>query len=124
VNAARAQAGSGRMLRAQGVTAYRGGMRTANARWAFSGIVAVAAVLLTWILTGESSPLAGYFLSNVGVPNAWRLFNAVPFIVAAVISGNPGGGPAVLFTVLQLAQWFLIAYGLSTLVSRVRTPKR
>jgi len=95
-------------------------MRTRNGRRAFSGIVALGAVLLTWILTGESSPLAGYFLFNVGVPNVWRLFNTLPFIVAALISGNPGGGPAVLFTVLQFAQWFIIAYGLSTFVSRVQ----
>jgi hypothetical protein len=81
-------------------------------------MAALGAVLLTWVLLGESSPLAGYFLSNVGVPNAWRLLNALPFIAAALITGNPGGGPVVLFTVLQFIQWFVIAYGVSALFSR------
>jgi len=46
------------------------------------------------------------------------LLNALPFIAAALITGNPGGGPAVLFTVLQFIQWFVIAYGVSALFSR------
>jgi hypothetical protein len=98
-------------------------MRT-NERWAFSGMVALSAVLLTWVFLGESSPLADYFLFHVGVPNVWRLLNALPFIAAALISGSRHGGPAVLFTLLQFAQWFAVAYGLSILFSRARSRRR
>jgi len=99
-------------------------MRRTNQRWTVCGIVAVSAVLLTWVFMGESSPLADYFLFHVGVPNIWRLLNVLPFIAAAFISGNHAGGPAALFTLLQFVQWFLVAYGLSTLFSRVRTRRR
>lgn len=99
-------------------------MKRRDERWAYSGMVALGAVLLTWVILGESSPLAEYFLFHVGVPNVWRLLNALPFIAAGLISGNPGGGPAVLFTVLQFAQWFVVAYGLSTLCARARSRGR
>jgi len=99
-------------------------MQRTNKRWVFCGTVALGAVLLTWIFLGDSSPLADYFLFHVGVPNAWRLLNAVPFIASAFISGNRGGGPAALFTVLQFVQWFVIAYGLWTLFSRAATGRR
>jgi hypothetical protein len=95
-------------------------MRNTKGRWGFSGLVALSAVLLTWVLKGESSPLADYFLFHVDLPNVWGVLNAIPFIAAAVISGNRGGGPVVLFTVLQFAQWFVIAFVLSTLFSRTR----
>lgn len=94
-------------------------MRRRKARWILSGLVALGAVLLTWVLTGESSPLADYFLFHVGLPNVWRALNAFPFIAAAVISGNLHGGPDALFIVLQFAQWFVIAFGLSTVFSRL-----
>jgi hypothetical protein len=63
-------------------------------------------------------------LFHVGPPNVWRILNAFPFIAAAVISGNQSGGPAVLFTALQFAQWFVIAYVLSALFSRARNRGR
>jgi len=94
------------------------GMSRRKGRWVFSALVAFSALLLTYVLRGESSPLADYFLFNVRLPNAWGVVNAFPFILAAVISGNRGGGSVVLFTVLQFAQWFVLAYGLSTLFSR------
>lgn len=96
-------------------------MRRMKARWILSGLVALGAVLLTWVLNGESSPLADYFLFHVGLPNAWRLLNALPFIAAAVIGGDLHGGPAVLFIVLQFVQWFVIALVLSTVFSRLFT---
>jgi hypothetical protein len=99
-------------------------MRRTNKRWAFCGTVALSAILLTWVLLGESSPLADYFLFHVRVPNVWRLLNALPFIAAAIISGNRGGGPVALFTVLQFVQWFVVAYVLSILFSRATTPRR
>jgi hypothetical protein len=99
-------------------------MQRTNRRWAFCGTVALSAVLVTWVLLGESSPLADYFLFHVAVPNFWRLLNALPFIAAALIGGNRGGGPAALFTILQFVQWFVVAYGLSILFSRAVTRRR
>ena len=99
-------------------------MRTMKGPSVFSCVVALSAVLLTWVLDGESSPLSDYFSFHVGLPNVWGILNALPFIAAAVISGNRGGGPVVLFTVLQFAQWFVIACVLSALISRARNRGR
>jgi len=96
-------------------------MRRTSVRWALSGAIALSAVLFTWVVLGESSPLADYFLFHVGVPNAWRFLSALPFIAAAFISGNHGGGPAVLFIALQFAQWFVVAYVLLILFSKARS---
>ena len=93
-------------------------MRGTKAPWIVSGLVALGAVLLTWVLHGESSPLNDYFSFHVGVPNVWGVLNAFPFIAGAVISGNRGGGPVVLFTILQFMQWFVVAFVLSTIFCR------
>jgi len=53
------------------------------------------------------------------LPNLWRALNAVPFILGAVIIGNRGGAPFILFTILQFIQWFLIAFIISTLFALV-----
>jgi hypothetical protein len=99
-------------------------MRVSKGAWIFSGLIAVSAVLLTWLLHGESSPLADYFGFHTRLPNLWGTLNAVPFIAAAVISGNHGGGAAALFTTLQLVQWFVVAFALSSLFSRMfRSPR-
>jgi hypothetical protein len=93
-------------------------MRGIKERLIFSNLIALGAVLLTWILHGESSPLADYFSLHDGLPNLWLALNALPFIAGVVISGRHGGGPVVLFTILQFIQWFVVAFVLSTFLFR------
>ena len=94
-------------------------MQGIRGRLIFSTLIALGVILLTWILLGDSSPLAGYFSSNRGLRNLSLALNALPLIVSAILSGSHGGGPTILFTVLQFIQWFLIAFVLSTLFLRV-----
>ena len=94
-------------------------MNETKAPWILSGLVATGAVVLTWLFHGESSPLNDYFSFHVRLPNIWGILNAIPFIAGAVVSGNRGGGPVVLFIILQFIQWFLVTFVLSTAFYRV-----
>ncbi|SRR6266496_3015659 len=94
------------------------GMRGIKERLIFSSLIALGAVLLTWILHGESSPVADYFLLHNGFPNFWLTLDALAFILGAVISGSHAGSPLVLFTILQIIQWFIVAFVLFGIVSR------
>ena len=84
-----------------------------------SVLVALGAILFTWLILGESSPFAAYFSFHTTLPNFWRTLNALPFIAGAVLSGNHGGSPLILFTILQFIQWFIIAFVVSTLLGLV-----
>ena len=83
-------------------------------------MVAVVALFLDWLLLGETSPFAEYFLWHVGIPNGWRALNAVPFIAGAVMSHGHAGPEPVLFITLQIIQWFIIGFGLSIIWKLVR----
>jgi hypothetical protein len=89
-------------------------------RLIFSIVVALGAILLTWLLHGESSPLAEYLSSHDDLPNLWLTVNAAPYIVGAVISGSHGGAPVALFTILQFIQWFTLGFLVSTFLFRSR----
>jgi hypothetical protein len=55
----------------------------------------------------------------VGIPNFWRLLNAMPFIAGAVIARSHAGPDPVVFTVLQFIQWFIVGFVLSIVFSKV-----
>lgn len=88
-------------------------MGSIKRRLVFSVLLALGATLITWLLLGESSPLADYFLTHVGLRNFWVLLNAVPYIAAAIVSDDS----EVLFTFLQFIQWFVVGFVLSSLFS-------
>lgn len=90
-------------------------MLSIKQRLIFSGLFALGVVVLTWVVHGESSPVADYFPSSGLLRNLWMMFNALPFIASAVLSGSHGGGPDILFTLLQFIQWFVIAFIVLTL---------
>ena len=94
-------------------------MRSIKHRLVVSLLFPLGAILITWLLQGESSPLAGYFLWNVRLPNFWALLNAPSFIAAAVLSGSHAGGPLLLLIILQFIQWFVVGFVLLTLFSIV-----
>ncbi len=82
-------------------------------------MVVAVALLLTWLIMGESSPFASYFLWHVDLPNLWAMTTLIPYITGAVISGNPHS-PHMLPVVLALiVQWFVIGLLLSTPVWRL-----
>ena len=80
----------------------------------FSLLVAVGAVLVNWIILGDSSPLHQYFLRRgSGVEDFWLALNFIPVLLAAVISRNPGGGDEFLYVAFLFIQWFTIAFVVS-----------
>ena len=79
----------------------------------------VVALLLTWLLLDETSPLEEYFLWHVGVPNFWRALNAAPFIIGSVISGSHAGPHPAVFITLLCLQWFIVGFVISLLLSLV-----
>ncbi len=90
-------------------------MRSIKRRLVFSVLLSLGAILITWLVHGESSPFANYFLWHVGLRNFWTALNAVPYIVTAILTDDS----VILFTILQFIQWFIVAFVLSTLLSRV-----
>jgi hypothetical protein len=95
-------------------------------RTVFKVILAVAggigAVIVNWLVLGETSPLHHYFLWHVAIPNMWGRLNIIPVIVSALIAGNPHGGSELVYAFGVFVQWFLIFYLLCVLIPKARVP--
>jgi hypothetical protein len=52
----------------------------------FSGVVVLVALLVTWIIMSDSSPLYDYFLWHGGLPNTWGMTTLIPYIVSAMLA--------------------------------------
>ena len=89
-------------------------MRSIKSRLVFSVLFGLGAILISWLIQGDSSPFADYFRWNVGLPNLWAMLNALPYIAAAILSDDS----LILFTVLQFIQWFVVGFVLSLLLAR------
>jgi hypothetical protein len=85
----------------------------------FSVIVVVFALVITWLVTGESSPLHEYFLWHVELPNLWALTVFFPFVFSALISGNPHSPPMAITIIALIVQWAVIGFLLSIPLSRM-----
>jgi hypothetical protein len=85
----------------------------------FSSLVVLWALLVTWLIMGDSSPLHEYFLWHVHLPNTWAMTTLIPFILSAVISGNPHSPPIAIAIFAFIIQWFLIGFLLSIPVLKV-----
>ena len=89
-------------------------------RLVFSLVVAVGAVLVNWLILGDSSPLHQYFLRRgSGIEDFWLALNFIPVLLAAIVSRNPGGGDELVYSVLLFIQWFTIAFVASAFLFRV-----
>jgi hypothetical protein len=83
----------------------------------FSIAVAIVALLITWLLLGESSPLAG--LARLGQAKAlWRVTVVLPLLFSAVIAGNPHSPPPALLIAGLLLQWLIVGFLVSIPVAR------
>jgi hypothetical protein len=89
-------------------------------RLIFSAIFAFGALLVDWLVLGESSPLHDYFLWHGTLRNLWAPLNIVPVIGSAVVAGNPHSGSEIIYKILLAVQWFIIGFLLSAL-ARFRT---
>lgn len=73
---------------------------------AVGSILGVIAVLVSWLLGGESSPIYEFFLQNVTIPNIWLLLNFPAYMVLAL--SGAGSFAAGLFMIFL--QWFIIGF--------------
>ena len=89
-------------------------------RLIFSGIVALGALIVDWLVLGESSPFHDYFLWHGGLRDLWAPLNIVPVIGSAIVAGNPHSGSEIIYSILLAIQWFIIGFLLSGL-ARFRT---
>jgi hypothetical protein len=79
----------------------------------FSSLVVVGALLVTWLILGDSSPFNNYFTRHSEVPDTWRITAVIPFLFSVVISGNPHSPPLVILILALIIQWSLFGYFLS-----------
>ena len=73
-------------------------------------MVVLSALLVTWLIMGESSPLYNYFVWHVGLPNTWAMTTVIPFIFSAVVTNNPHSPSMVIFIFALIIQWFLVGF--------------
>jgi hypothetical protein len=85
----------------------------------FSGVVVLVALSVTWIIMGESSPLYDYFIWHGGLPNTWGMTTLIPYIVSAMIGGNPHSPSMAFFLFALIVQWFVIGLLLSIPMSKL-----
>lgn len=90
----------------------------------FSSLVVIDALLITWLILGDSSPFADYLIRHTDLQNAWQTTVLVPFLFSAVISGNPHSPPMLIFIFALIVQWtvfgFLLSIPMVKLWSRLR----
>jgi hypothetical protein len=79
----------------------------------FTSLVVLVALLVTWLILGDSSPLHNYFLWHGELANIWALTTFIPFVFSAMISGNPHSPSTVIFMFGLVIQWALFGFVLS-----------
>lgn len=77
--------------------------------------------LITWLINGETSPFHNYFLYNVGISNLWAATLLIPFILGAIVSGNPHSASEVLIMFFATVQWAIVGWIISIPLSRLWT---
>jgi hypothetical protein len=82
-------------------------------RLSFSGIVAFSALILNWLLLGDSSPFHQYFLWHGDLPNMWGAINIIPVIGSAIVAGNPHSGSEIIYGLILVIQWCIFGFVLS-----------
>ena len=90
-------------------------------------LLVLGALILSWLLSSESSPLYKYFLYHVALPNAWAAINAIPYIFAILSSSmfKSIGLPEIGGYIGLFVQWFFIGWLLSApICKRVKARNR
>ena len=90
----------------------------------FASFFVLLALLVTWLILGDSSPFHNYFLWHVDLPNAWAMTTFLPFVFSAIVTGNPHSPSMVIFILALIVQWLLIGFLLSIPMSRIFLRKK
>ena len=85
----------------------------------FSCLVVLCALLVTWLIMGDSSPFHDYFLWHVDLPNIWAMTTVIPYILGAMIAGNPHSPQIAIVIFALIIQWALIGFLLSLPLSKL-----
>jgi hypothetical protein len=89
-------------------------MSVRHRRIAFTTSVALCACFVAWIVTGETSPLADYFLYHTAIPNMWMKLHIIPYLIQVIV--RPEIFPYLFAYGLVALQWMLVGYLVSRLV--------
>ena len=92
-------------------------------RLIFSGMLALTALVLNWLILHDTSPLHQYFIWHVDIPNLWASLNIVPALVSAIAAGDPHSGGEAVYLIADILQWFIIGYLLSGAMSALKSWK-
>ena len=74
---------------------------------------------MTWLILGEASPFHEYFIWHVDLPNLWGMTVAIPYVLAAVLSGNPHSPNTVIVVLFTIIQWFIVGLVCSIPLSKL-----
>jgi len=86
----------------------------------FSLVVGLGAVLVNWLILGDS-PLHEYFLRHgAGIRDVWLPLNFIPVLLSVIASSSHGGGNEFVYVVMVFIQWFTIAFVVSSFLTRLR----
>jgi uncharacterized membrane protein len=94
-------------------------------RWWTRRIVFVLAVLmgvygLSWMVSGETSPLHEYFQWHTTIPTAWAMLNLPAILLGVTVSGNVHRASYAAVVIGMTLQWGCLALLLSLALFRAR----
>ncbi len=78
--------------------------------------IALGACFINWLIMGESSPLADYFLYHVEIPNLWRVLHILPYLFVVIFRTQII--EVAIYYFLVFLQWLLLGYVVALLVCR------
>lgn len=76
----------------------------------FTLLVVAVALLITWLLLADSSPLADF---DSGLPNFWVVTVLFPYFLSALMSGNPHSPSLTIYILALIVQWSILGFFLS-----------
>lgn len=85
----------------------------------FTVVFAAAGLVLTWLIMAESSPLHDYFIWHVRLPNLWGMTLLIPYVLGALLAGNPHSPSTVIIILFTVIQWLIVGFLLSLPLSRL-----
>lgn len=85
----------------------------------FTVIFVAATLFITWLIMADSSPFHGYFLWHTSLPNLWGMTVLIPYVLGALLVGNPHSPSELVVIVFMIIQWFVVGGLLSMPLSKL-----
>ena len=82
-------------------------------------IFAAAGLLFSWLILADSSPLHSYFLWHTALPNLWGVTVFIPYVLAALLVGNPHSPSTFAVVLFTIIQWCVVGAILSVPISKL-----